>query len=177
MADTERTTTSEKGLTTAVSDMRLTTVDRAGSVSFVAPAHGAKVLTAACSRGPATLDELFQIARPFDAELIDGVIDGLALFDRHNTDGDYAAVHDMLATLQPRDLPPFRVVDEATRAASLAPVATGLVIFNLTAQRIVQVQNSYGSLLRRDRGRIRDSGHPTRYLYRYELPSEWRLVP
>lgn len=152
-------------------------VDAAGSVSFVGPAHGAKVLTAACSRGPASLDELFAIARPFDAELIDGVIDGLALFDQHNGDGDFAAVHDMLAALSPRDMPPFRVVDEQTRAASLAPVSTGLVIFNLKAQRIVQVQNSYSSLLRRDRGRIRASGHPTRHLYRYELPREWSLVP
>lgn len=157
--------------------MRLTLVDPAGSVSFVAPAHGAKVLTAACSRGPATIEELLQIARQFDAEMIDVVIEGLALFDRHNADGAYAAVHDMLASLQPRDMPPFRVVDEKTRAASLAPVSTGLVIFNLKAQRIVQVQNSYSSLLRRDRGRIRDSGHPTRHLYRYELPSEWSLVP
>ena len=157
--------------------MRLTMVDGAGSVSFVAPAHGAKVLTAACSRGPATIDQLFEIARPFDAEMIDGVIDGLALFDQHNGDGDYTAVHDMLKALRPHDMPPFRVVDEATRAASLAPVSTGLIIFNLKAQRIVQVQNSYSSLLRRDRGRIRASGHPTRHLYRYELPSEWSLVP
>src|SRR5689334_15517646 len=115
--------------------MRLTMVDQAGSVSFVGPAHGAKVLTAACSRGPATVEELLELARPFDAEMVDGVIDGLALFDRHNVGGDYAAVHDMLATLRPGDLPPFRVVDDVTRAASLAPVSTGLVIFNLKAQR------------------------------------------
>lgn len=157
--------------------MRLTMVDTTGSASFIAPAHGAKVLTAACSQGPTTLDELFQIARPFDAEMIDSVLDGLALFDQHNGDGNYTAVHDMLASLEPREMPPFRVVDEPTRAASLAPVSTGLVIFNLKAQRIVQVQNSYSSLLRRDRGRIRASGHPTRHLYRYELPSEWSLVP
>jgi len=87
------------------------------------------------------------------------------------------AIHDLLATLHPRDLPPFRVVDDVTRAASLAPVSTGLILYNLTAQRIVQVQNSYCSLLRRDRGRIRASGRPTRHLYRYELPSEWSLVP
>ncbi|CAA9588884.1 MAG: hypothetical protein AVDCRST_MAG18-4478 [uncultured Thermomicrobiales bacterium] len=164
-------------MTNSVSDMRLTMIDASGSVSFVAPAHGAKVLTAACSRGPATLDELLQIARPFDAEMVDGVLDGLALFDRHNGPGNYAAVSDMLATLKPRDMPPFRVVDEATRAASLAPVSAGLVLFNLRAQRIVQVQNSYSSLLRRDRGRIRTSGAPTRHLYRYELPGEWSLVP
>lgn len=160
-----------------MSDMRLTMIDTLGSASFVAPAHGAKVFTAACSRSPATIDELLQIARPFDAELIEEVVDGLALFDRHNSPGDYAAVHDMLARLKPQEMPPFRVVDEATRAASLAPVSTGLVIFNLPAQRIVQVQNSYSSLLRQDRGRVRTSGRPTRHLYRYQLPDEWRLVP
>jgi hypothetical protein len=160
-----------------VSDIRLTMIDQAGAVSFIGPAHGAKVLTAACSKGPATLNELLQTARPFDAEMIDGVLDGLALFDEHNGAGNYAAIHDLLASLHPRDTPPFRVVDDVTRAASLTPVSTGLILFNLTAQRIVQVQNSYCSLLRRDRGRIRASGRPTRHLYRYELPSEWSLVP
>ncbi len=48
---------------------------------------------------------------------------------------------------------------------------------DLPAQRIVQVQNSYAALLRRDRGRIRTAGRPTRHLYRYVLPDEWRLVP
>lgn len=161
----------------SVSDMRLTMIDALGSASFVAPAHGAKVLTAACSRGPATIDELLQSAQPFDAEMVEGVLDGLALFDQHNASGNYTAVHDMLAQLRPHDMPPFRVVDETTRAASLAPVATGLIIFNLPAQRIVQVQNSYSSLLRQDRGRIRSAGRPTRHLYRYRLPEEWRLVP
>jgi hypothetical protein len=157
--------------------MRLTMIDALGSASFVAPAHGAKVLTAACSRGPATIDDLLQIAQPFDAEMVEEVIDGLALFDQHNGPGNYAAVHDMLAQLKPHDMPPFRVVDETTRAASLAPVSTGLIIFNLPAQRIVQIQNSYSSLLRQDRGRIRTAGRPTRHLYRYRLPEEWSLVP
>lgn len=157
--------------------MRLTMIDALGSASFIAPAHGAKILTAACSRGPATIGDLLQIAQPWDAEMVEGVIDGLALFDRHNSLGNYAAVHDMLTQLKPHDMPPFRVVDEATRAASLAPVSTGLVIFNLPAQRIVQVQNSYSSLLRQDRGRIRTAGRPTRHLYRYRLPEEWHLVP
>jgi hypothetical protein len=157
--------------------MRLTIIDGAGAVSFIGPAHGAKVLTAACSKGPATLADLLEIARPYDADMVDGVLDGLALFDEHNGPGNYAAIGEMLRTLDPRALPPFRVVDEATRNASLNPIATGLILFNLTAQRIVQVQNSYCGLLRRDRGRIRASGRPTRHLYRYELPSEWSIVP
>ncbi len=160
-----------------MSELRLTMIDPETSVSFIAPAHGAKVLTAACSKNPTTVTELLDLARPFDADLVDTVLDGLALFDRHNQPGNYQAIHEMLAILKPRELPPFRVVDDRTRAASLAPIATGLILYNLRARRIVQVQNSYSSLLRRDRGRIRNSGHPTRHLYRYELPSEWSLVP
>lgn len=160
-----------------VTNFRLTVIDQAGTVSFVAPAHGAKMLAAACSKNPPALDDLFAVARSFDIDLVDTVIDGLALFDEHNGPGNYRAIHDMLATNAPADLPPFRVVDETTRRASLAPVHSGLILYNLTARRIVQVQNSYCGLERRDRGRIRASGRPTRYLYRYELPTEWRLVP
>ncbi len=152
-------------------------IDTSGAVSFIGPAHGAKVLTAACSKGPTSLDQLLDNARPFDTEMIDGMLNGLALFDERNAPGNYAAIHDLLATLPPSAIPPFRVVDAQTREASLTPVTTGLILYNLTAQRIVQVQNSYNKLLRRDRGRIRASGRPTRYLYRYELPSEWSLVP
>jgi hypothetical protein len=161
----------------AVTNFRLTVIDQAGAVSFVSPAHGAKMLAAACSRNPPTLDDLLAVARPYDTELVDTLIDGLALFDEHNAPGNYQTIHDMLATSASADLPPFRVVDDTTRRASLTAVHCGLILYNLPAQRIVQVQNSYCGLLRRDRGRIRASGRPTRHLYRYELPSEWRLVP
>jgi hypothetical protein len=160
-----------------VTSFRLTVIDHAGAVSFISPAHGAKMLAAACSRNPPALDDLFAVARPYDTELVDTVVDGLALFDEHNGPGNYRAIHDMLATSASADLPPFRVVDDLTRRASLTPVHSGLILYNLPARRIVQVQNSYCNLLRRDRGRIRASGRPTRHLYRYELPGEWRLVP
>ena len=157
--------------------MRLTVIDAAGAISFVTPPHGAKMLTAACSKGAQDAAELFAIARPFDSEMVDTILDGLALFDEHNTPENYAAIHDILATTAPLATPPFRVVDPVTRQASLSPVSTGLILFNLPARRIVQVQNSYAALLRRDRGRIRTSGRPTRHLYRYVLPDEWQMVP
>jgi hypothetical protein len=160
-----------------VTNFRLTVIDQAGTVSFVSPAHGAKMLAAACSRNPPTLDDLLAVARPYDTELVDTLLDGLALFDEHNAPGNYEAIHEMVETSAPADLPPFRVVDDTTRRASLTSVHSGLILYNLPARRIVQVQNSYCGLLRRDRGRIRASGRPTRHLYRYELPSEWRLVP
>ncbi len=160
-----------------MSNFRLTVIDHAGAVSFVSPAHGAKMFAAACSKNPPALADLFSIARPFDIELVDTVIDGLALFDEHNAPGNYRAIHDMLATSAAADLPPFRVVDDLTRRASLTTVHSGLILYNLPAQRIVQIQNSYCSLLRGDRGRIRASGRPTLHLYRYVLPCVWSVVP
>jgi hypothetical protein len=59
----------------------------------------------------------------------------------------------------------------------LEPVRYGLVVFNLIARRIVQVQNSYANLERSDRGRIRVEGKPVRRLYQYSLPEEWSIVP
>jgi hypothetical protein len=169
-----RTVTS-RGAKPQVTDFRLTVIDPLGAVSFVSPAHGAKILTAACSKNPPSFADLFALARPYDTELIDTILDGLAHFDEHNGPGNYRTILDMLDGGGVKV--PFRVVDVGTRRASLAPVGSGLVIYNLTAQRIVQVQNSYCNLLRRDRGRIRASGRPTRHLYRYELPGEWQLVP
>ena len=160
-----------------VTNFRLNVIDPMGTVSFIGPAHGAKILTAACSKNPPTLADLFALARPYDTAMIDAILDGLACFDERNGPGNYQAMHDTLATGDVATLPPFRVVDDLTRRASMVPVGSGLVLYNLSAQRIVQVQNSYRNLLRRDRGRIRAAGRPTRHFYRYELPGEWQLVP
>lgn len=157
--------------------MRLTIIDGDGSVSMVGPAYGAKVFTAACSRRPTSLEALIAAAAPYDRDLTTYLLDGLAAFDEHNAAENCAAIHARLQGAQPADSPPFRVVDEVTRAASLAPVEAGLVIYNLPAQRIVQVQNSYSTILRRDRGRVRASGQPTRKLYHYDLPHDWSIVP
>jgi hypothetical protein len=59
----------------------------------------------------------------------------------------------------------------------LEPRRLGVIIFNLKARRIVQVQNSYSELLRSDRGRVRVDGRPTRQIYRYSLPEEWAILP
>ena len=73
--------------------------------------------------------------------------------------------------------PVLRVLDDETRRESLEPVSIGLVIFNLPAKRIIQVQNSYGVLKRSDRGRYFENGQPTERLYFYRLPSDWSLLP
>jgi len=74
-------------------------------------------------------------------------------------------------------LPVFQVVDEVTRHQSLEPVTIGLVIFNLPAKRIIQIQNTLGVLQRSDRGRYFENGEPTERLYFYRLPDDWAMVP
>lgn len=157
--------------------MRYNVIDPAGTVSFVAPCHALKVLTAACAKNPATLGELLAHTIPYDALLQDYVLDGLSVFDEHNTPENADAIRAALREAPPEQTPAFRVIDPVTREASLAPVRAGLVLFNLPAKRIIQVQNSYASVERQDRGRIRENGKPTSKLYRYKLPEEWRLLP
>ncbi len=157
--------------------VRLTVVDEKGTVSFLGPGHAIKMLTAACSRNPHTVEELLDLAAPYDGDFVASVQAGLAVFDEHNTPENPAAFHAVAQAVSPDRLPPFRVVDELTRTLSLQPVGVGLVLYNLAARRIVQLVNRYGELLRQDRGRIRRGGEPTRLLYSYRLPDDWRILP
>lgn len=160
-----------------MSMVRLTVVDRDGAVSFLGPGHAIKLLAAACSRNPTTVSELLDYATPYDRDFVASVRAGLAIFDEHNTREDAASFHSVATTLSPERLPPFRVVDDLTRSLSLQPVGVGLVLYNLSARRIVQLVNRYGELLRQDHGRIRRGGEPTRLLYSYRLPDDWRILP
>jgi hypothetical protein len=160
-----------------VNTVRLTVVARDGVASFLGPGHAIKMLAAACSRNPVTLTELLDYTTPFDADFVEGVRAGLAVFDEHNSAENATAFHTVVQLLSPDRLPPFRVIDELTRSLSLQPVGVGLVLYNLKARRIVQLVNQYGELLRQDRGRIRRGGEPTRLLYTYRLPDDWRILP
>ena len=157
--------------------MRFTVVDGDGTVSFIGPCHALKMMAAACSRRPRDHRELLALTAEYDSRLSGSVLDGLAVFDEHNAPGNVEAIRAQLDTGKGEDIPPFRVLDEVTRRQSLDPVRAGLVVFNLPAQRIVQVQNTYADLNRRGRGRIRRDGRPTRQLYHYELPPDWSIVP
>ena len=157
--------------------MRFTVVDAHGTASFVGPAHALKMLAAACCRRPSDVRTLLRHVGDYDGQLVGGVLSGLAVFDEHNTAEDHAQIRGRLDRVSPDETPPFRVVDEATRRWSLEPARTGLVVFNLPARRIVQVQNSYGELPRRGQGRVRQDGKPTGRLYWYELPPEWAILP
>ncbi|CAA9526396.1 MAG: hypothetical protein AVDCRST_MAG73-606 [uncultured Thermomicrobiales bacterium] len=158
-------------------EIRITVVDDAGAVSFVAPAHILKMLTAACAQGTADHRTLLNAASAYDADALTPILNGLWVFDEHNGASSVKEFILRAGWAPATEVPPFRVVDEDTRRRSLEGVGAGLVVFNLPARRIVQIQNAYNNLRRRDRGRIWRDGRPTRALYRYELPPEWRIVP
>jgi hypothetical protein len=160
-----------------LSVIRFTIVTSEGNTSFVGPCHTIKMLVAACSRNPATTDELLEYTQPFDEEFVKEVRSGLAVFDEHNTRENTEAFHGWKSELSNRQLPPFRILDDTMRRESLEPAGSGLLLLNLKEQRIVQVQNSYEEVQRQDRGRIRRQGEPVPILYRYKLPSAWTIVP
>jgi hypothetical protein len=157
--------------------MRFTVVDKSGTLSFVGPCHALKALAAACCNDPEDHRHLIGLLGEYDAQLQQELSAGLYVFDEHNTKADARAIHSVLDDCKAVASPPFRVVDERTRNLSLEPVRYGLVVFNLSARRIVQVQNSYANLERSDRGRIRVNGKPVKQLYRYQLPESWSIVP
>ena len=161
--------------------MRFTIIDSSGTVSFVAPCNALKALVAACSKYPTDLESLLEASSRYDTDLQSNVLNSLAIFDEHNTGGRYEQIHNSIDYAHEQrtqhNIPAFRVVDETTRQASLEPVKAGLVLFNLKERRIIQVQNTYDNVRRRDRGRIHKGGEPTRQLYHYALPSDWQIVP
>ena len=160
-----------------MSKIRFTVVDAEGAMSFVAPGHALKMLAAACSRGPIDHRDLIVKTADYDAQLADSVLVGLSAFDERATGDTQTDLLVELTASDPDQTPPFRVRDDLTRAKSMEPARAGLVVFNLSAKRIVQVQNSYADLQRRDRGRLRRDGRAVRALYSYELPTDWRIVP
>lgn len=157
--------------------IRCTIIDRGGAVSFVTHADALPALVAACAASPRTIEELLGLTEPYYRSLKEYVLSGLAVFDEHNVQGHYEAIHKALITLPRHKQPVFRVVDELTREASLRPVKAGAVIFNLPAKRIIQIVNSYREIRRSGSGRVFDGTSHTNAVYRYRLPEEWALVP
>jgi hypothetical protein len=157
--------------------VRITVADETGTTSFVSPGHAIKMFVAACSEGVDSMSAMLRVVRELDEDLVASIKSGLAQFDEHNLKSDTSSFEQRLAETPRDELPPFRVYNPVTRDASLSPARLGLILFNLKARRIVQVQNHYGEIRRMDRGRIRRSGEPSRVTYAYRLPSEWSLVP
>lgn len=156
--------------------IRCTVIDSGGSVTFVGPAHLSKILAAACARSPADTRTLLQLAERYDGALVQDLSAGLAIFDEHNVGDDHSWIDERLGDESDYPLP-VRVVNPLTRELSLTAFDAGLIVFNLNANRIVQVQNSYADILRRDRGRIRKAGEPTDTIFHYTLPEPWTILP
>ncbi len=157
--------------------MRLTVVDGRGTVSFVAHSSAAVALTAACADNPMTLHDLLDVSRKYDRGLRDLVLNGLAVFDEHNVPENPRAIHEQLRTLEPRDVPVFRVLDDVTREASLQPVRAGVILYNLLRKRIVQITNTYEPLARAGEVNYHNGKFLSRRVFDYELPPEWSIVP
>jgi hypothetical protein len=69
------------------------------------------------------------------------------------------------------------VLDTVTREASLRPVRAGVVLFNLPAKRIVQIENTYEPLTRSGEVNYHNGRFLSIRLLPYELPADWMIVP
>lgn len=147
-----------------VSTMRFNVVDEEGTISLVGPAHLMKMLAAGCAKAPNDHRALLGLTERYDPRWVVKAVKNLAQFDAS-------------AEIAEETPEAFRVVDEPTRRRSLEPELSGLVVYNLKAKRIIQIQNSYADLQRKDRGRLRRDGRPVRAYYWYELPADWSIVP
>ncbi|GAC1435903.1 MAG: hypothetical protein NVSMB65_09950 [Chloroflexota bacterium] len=157
--------------------MRYTVVQQGGGISFVADCQLLSALVAACGANPGGYEDLLGGVDRYDKRLRDYVLNSLAIFDEHNAEGHYEAIHQVLAETRPANVPVFRIVDDVTRQASLQPVRSGVIIFNLKDHRIVQVQNTYQDIVRSGKIRLHDGKAWTRRVERYELPTHWSIVP
>lgn len=158
-------------------DIRLTVVDTAGTVSFIAHASAAVALAAACADNPATLRDLLDASTRYDRALRDKVLNGLAVFDEHNLPDNLSDIHERLETLAPREIPAFRVLDPITREASLRPVRSGVVLYNLPARRIVQIENTYEPLAPSGEVNYHNGKFLSIRLVPYKLSPDWTIVP
>lgn len=157
--------------------MRFTIVDESGGISFVGDHRILDALVAACTHDPSTYTQLLSAVDLYDKRVRDFVLSALAVFDEHNTTENLTVIHTILKETRGARTPPFRILDEVTRQASLTPVRSGLVIFNLMNRRIVQVQNSYREVVRTGAVELHDGQRWTRQARRYTVPESWSIVP
>jgi len=157
--------------------LRLTLIDPAGGVSFVAHGEALPALLKACAANPSSIEELLERVDPYYHGLRERIENGIAMFDERNAHGNNEAIHVALEKARPEESPLFRIVDDETREASLRPVKAGALIINLIDRRIVQLQNGYQEITRTGRGRVFDGERLTNSVFTYRLPNAWALVP
>lgn len=157
--------------------MRFTIVDPKGAISFVGDGFLMLPLVAACASNPGTLTEMLARVDQIDRRLRDRILSGLRIFDEHNVENEYDAIHRVLETSEEHDEPVFRVVDDLTRERSLQPTKTGLLIFNLKDHRIVQVLNHFYAVERQGEVHLHNGARYSRRTVTYNLPESWSIVP
>lgn len=157
--------------------MRFTIVDPSGTISFVGDGFFMLPLVAACATNPATLPEMLARVDDIDRRLRNRILNGLAIFDEHNVEGNYHAIHAEMQSLTRGQEPVFRVGDDLTRQRSLEPTRTGLIIFNLKDHRIVQVLNHFYAVERSGEVHLHTGSRYSRRTITYELPESWSIVP
>ncbi len=151
---------------------RITIVDDLETVSFAGPVYLLKMMAASCSQGARTIHELLTTLGAFDPEtslqLIEQV--GASPADKNQ---DWSNGAEKI----PDHSGLVRVIDDNSREKSLSAVDGGLVIFNLSAKRIVQISLSSSLIAREGRGRMRRNGRSVSVYYAYALPADWSIVP
>ena len=157
--------------------LRLTIVDPNGAISFVAHGEALPALMRSCATNPKAMYDLLERAEPYYSGLLERVANGLVMFDERNTKDNHDFIHRALELAAPDETPVFRVVDDVTREASLRPVKAGCVVINLTARRVITLQNGYIPIPRNGRGEIFDGERLTGATFVYRLPQTWSLVP
>jgi hypothetical protein len=157
--------------------MRFTVVDPRGTISFVGDGFLMLPLVAACATNPTSLPEMLARVDRIDRRLRDRILNSLAIFDEHNVEGNYDAIHHSLAAFNGHEEPVFRVVDDLTRQRSLEPTRTGLIIFNLKDHRIVQVLNHFYAVERSGEVHLHNGERYSRRTITYKLPESWTIVP
>jgi hypothetical protein len=146
-------------------------------VSFVGHGEALPALMRACTTNPRTVRELLERTDPYFVGIRCRVENGLAVFDELNVPGNYASIRAALRAMPGADTPVFRIVDDATREASLRPVRAGCVVFNLMAHRIITLQYRDGAITRNGSGQVFDGERVTGATFFYRLPQSWALVP
>ncbi|HEX9069522.1 MAG TPA: hypothetical protein VF807_12195, partial [Ktedonobacterales bacterium] len=101
----------------------------------------------------------------------------LSIFDEHNLPGELSDIHRRLREKPTAEGPVFRVLDEVTREESLRPVRAGVVLFNLRARRIVQIQNTYDELTQDGTVNYHNGKFLSIRSLPYQLPPSWSIVP
>jgi hypothetical protein len=156
--------------------LRFTVIDRRGGISFIAHGDALPAVVKACSFNPETVEDLLDLISPYYGSLREYVLNGLAVFDEHNVDGNWEQIHNDLVNLPKHERPVFRVVDDMTREASLRPVEAGAVLFNLRRRRVVQLA-THREVKREGRARVFNGDDWTAEVFPYRLPADWALVP